>query len=68
MTWTVACFCGNVYTAPPGRCPACGASVDDAARDAGPDAGRDVPADVVGERALNSGVALLTQLGLVRGH
>jgi hypothetical protein len=23
MTWTVACFCGNVYTAPPDRCVAC---------------------------------------------
>lgn len=24
MTWTVACFCGNVYCAPPNRCEACG--------------------------------------------
>jgi hypothetical protein len=24
MTWTVACFCGNLYTAPPDRCDTCG--------------------------------------------
>jgi len=24
MNWTVACFCGNVYTAPPNRCDECG--------------------------------------------
>jgi hypothetical protein len=23
MSWTVACFCGNVYTAPPARCNIC---------------------------------------------
>jgi predicted ester cyclase len=23
MSWTVACFCGNVYTAPPARCDVC---------------------------------------------
>lgn len=28
MTWTVACFCGNVYTAPPDRCAVCGQSID----------------------------------------
>jgi hypothetical protein len=28
MSWTVACFCGNVYTAPPDRCEVCGCSVD----------------------------------------
>jgi hypothetical protein len=27
MTWTVACFCGNVYTAPPDRCDACGSTL-----------------------------------------
>jgi hypothetical protein len=35
MSWTVACFCGNIYTAPPDRCDACGSTLDDAApRDA----------------------------------
>ena len=24
MSWTVACFCGNVYFAPPDRCDVCG--------------------------------------------
>jgi hypothetical protein len=28
MSWTVACFCGNVYTAPPDRCGVCGRSTD----------------------------------------
>jgi len=23
MSWTVACFCGTVFTAPADRCPAC---------------------------------------------
>jgi hypothetical protein len=25
MTWTVACFCGTVFSAPAKRCPTCGA-------------------------------------------
>ena len=28
MSWTVACFCGNVYAAPPDRCEVCGRSID----------------------------------------
>jgi hypothetical protein len=69
MSWTVACFCGSVYTTtPPGRCPVCGAPVDDAVRDAGPHARHDVRADMVDELALNPGAALLTQLGLIRGQ
>ena len=28
MTWTVACFCGNVYSAPPDRCEVCGHTVE----------------------------------------
>ncbi len=24
MTWTVACFCGRVFTAPATTCPGCG--------------------------------------------
>jgi hypothetical protein len=28
MTWTVACFCGNTYAAPPDRCDVCGATVE----------------------------------------
>jgi hypothetical protein len=28
MTWTVACFCGNVYSAPPDRCKACGRTLE----------------------------------------
>jgi hypothetical protein len=31
MSWTVACFCGNVYAAPPDRCEACGSMLEDAA-------------------------------------
>jgi rRNA maturation endonuclease Nob1 len=31
MSWTIACFCGNVYTAPPDRCDACGSTLDHAA-------------------------------------
>jgi hypothetical protein len=23
MSWTVACFCGTVFTAPADRCPSC---------------------------------------------
>lgn len=23
MSWTVACFCGTVFQAPPDRCPTC---------------------------------------------
>lgn len=30
MSWTVACFCGSVYAAPPNRCAVCGSSIDDA--------------------------------------
>jgi hypothetical protein len=30
MSWTVACFCGNVYIAPPDRCDVCGCSIDGA--------------------------------------
>jgi hypothetical protein len=69
MSWTVACFCGNVYsTTPPGRCPGCGAPVDDAVRDAGPHAGHDVRADMFEELALDHDAALLTRLGLIRGQ
>ncbi len=28
MSWTIACFCGNVYTAPSDRCGACGSTID----------------------------------------
>jgi hypothetical protein len=35
MSWTVACFCGTVYEAPPDRCPACDSHVPDA-RGGGP--------------------------------
>lgn len=34
MRWTVACFCGNVYTAPPDRCNVCHISLDPAAAQA----------------------------------
>jgi hypothetical protein len=30
MSWTVACFCGNVYTTPPDRCEVCGRSTEPA--------------------------------------
>ena len=29
MSWTVACFCGNVYSTPPDQCDICGRSVDE---------------------------------------
>jgi hypothetical protein len=28
MSWSIACFCGTIYTAPPDRCPVCGSTVD----------------------------------------
>jgi hypothetical protein len=28
MSWTVVCFCGNVYIAPPDRCEVCGSTVE----------------------------------------
>ena len=31
MSWTIACFCGNIYTAPPDRCAVCGTTIEDAA-------------------------------------
>jgi hypothetical protein len=31
MSWTIACFCGNVYTAPPDRCAACDRTLDQSA-------------------------------------
>jgi rRNA maturation endonuclease Nob1 len=31
MSWTIACFCGNIYTTPPDRCAVCGSTVEDAA-------------------------------------
>jgi hypothetical protein len=31
MHWTVACFCGNVYTAPPDHCSVCHRNLDSAA-------------------------------------
>jgi hypothetical protein len=30
MNWTVACFCGNVYSAPPDRCEVCGSTLEGA--------------------------------------
>ena len=24
MSWTVACFCGHLFSTPPHRCPTCG--------------------------------------------
>lgn len=33
MRWKVACFCGNVYTAPPNRCEVCGSSLEGPAFD-----------------------------------
>lgn len=28
MSWTIACFCGNIYTAPPDRCAVCDSTID----------------------------------------
>jgi hypothetical protein len=33
MSWTVACFCGNVYTAPPARCDVCDRTLSSAVTD-----------------------------------
>jgi hypothetical protein len=30
MSWTVACFCGTVFEAPPDRCPTCESQLPDA--------------------------------------
>jgi hypothetical protein len=30
VSWTVACFCGNVYTTPPDCCEVCGRSTEPA--------------------------------------
>jgi hypothetical protein len=30
MSWTVVCFCGNIYTAPPDRCDVCQKGFDHA--------------------------------------
>ena len=27
MAWTIACYCGKVYTAPPDRCEICGSTL-----------------------------------------
>jgi hypothetical protein len=32
MSWTVVCFCGNIYTAPPDRCDVCQKGFDHATR------------------------------------
>jgi hypothetical protein len=32
MSWTVACFCGTVFEAPPDRCPTCDSHVPDVDR------------------------------------
>jgi hypothetical protein len=31
MTWTVACFCGMSYSAPPTECPRCAAALPELA-------------------------------------
>lgn len=28
MSWTIACFCGHIYNAPPDRCPVCDSTID----------------------------------------
>ena len=33
MSWTVACFCGNVYTAPRARCDVCNRALSRAVTD-----------------------------------
>jgi hypothetical protein len=42
MSWTVACFCGNVYTAPPARCDVCNRTLSRSVTD-GPAAIAPVP-------------------------
>lgn len=48
MTWTVACFCGNVYTAPPDRCEVCGSTFDGGALEDPASAGAQNGADPYG--------------------
>jgi hypothetical protein len=31
MAWTIACYCGNVYSAPPDRCEICGSTLEPSA-------------------------------------
>ena len=35
MSWTVACFCGTVFTAPANRCPSCHAALPSVTTGAG---------------------------------
>jgi hypothetical protein len=62
MTWTVACFCGNVYTAPPDRCDACGSPLAYVAPGDTPT--RDTVTACV-EVGLDDGVTALKMLGLI---
>ena len=45
MAWTIACYCGNVYTAPPDRCEICGTTLEPSAS-TGADEDSRRPADV----------------------
>ena len=68
MSWTVACFCGNLYTAPPTRCDVCNRTLSRAITD-GP--GAVVPVLkvenglITEELGLGDGVTVLQQLGLI---
>jgi hypothetical protein len=50
MTWTVACFCGATFSAPPMECPRCAAALPEMA---GPSRGR-VAAHLASVRSLAS--------------
>jgi hypothetical protein len=52
MRWTVACFCGNVYTAPPDRCNVCHISLARAATQATPSAAETHAAALVTDATL----------------
>ena len=43
MSWTVACFCGTVFTAPAERCPTCNTPVPGVTRTARPAAPAQLP-------------------------
>jgi hypothetical protein len=52
MGWTVACFCGNVYGAPPDQCNVCHISLDHAAAQATPSAAETHDAALVTDATL----------------
>ena len=59
MSWTVACFCGNVYTAFPDRCDVCHQSLDHATQ---------ATASAAETHSLAAAVVTDSNLGPQEGH